>query len=107
MPKKRNRLAYFSENWETIWILKKSWPLNAVANHHTRVHAIHSVLDFCEKLGLEPDFEEETDPKGYHFSGTQTDQVRQIGNAVPCGFARALLTAHLTQNSTLSLTKAA
>lgn len=46
-------------------------------------------------------------PKGYSFSGSQKDQIRQIGNAVPCGFARALLTAHLTQNSTLILPKAA
>lgn len=41
-------------------------------------------------------------PKGYVFSGTQKDQVRQIGNAVPCGFARALITAALTQKESLN-----
>lgn len=29
-------------------------------------------------------------PKGYRFTGTKTDIVKQIGNAVPCGLARAL-----------------
>jgi DNA (cytosine-5)-methyltransferase 1 len=29
-------------------------------------------------------------PSGYDFAGTKTDQVKQIGNAVPVGLARAL-----------------
>ena len=38
-------------------------------------------------------------PKEYQFTGTKTEVVKQIGNAVPCGFSRALIAAHLTQNA--------
>ena len=41
-------------------------------------------------------------PAGYKFSGTKTEAVRQIGNAVPCGLARALVTAVLSQNAQTS-----
>lgn len=36
-------------------------------------------------------------PAGYRFAGNKTEIVRQIGNAVPCGLARALVTAVLSQ----------
>lgn len=38
-------------------------------------------------------------PRDYQFTGTKTEQVKQIGNAVPCGLARALVTAALTQQA--------
>jgi DNA (cytosine-5)-methyltransferase 1 len=38
-------------------------------------------------------------PPTYKFTGTKKDITRQIGNAVPCGFARALIGAFLTQSS--------
>jgi DNA (cytosine-5)-methyltransferase 1 len=38
-------------------------------------------------------------PADYRFTGTKSDQVRQIGNAVPCGFAKAIVAAQLTQDS--------
>jgi DNA (cytosine-5)-methyltransferase 1 len=41
-------------------------------------------------------------PKGYRFTGNKSDQVKQIGNAVPCGLARAIVAAVLTQNSDVS-----
>ncbi|MEM9236787.1 MAG: DNA cytosine methyltransferase [Verrucomicrobiota bacterium] len=37
-------------------------------------------------------------PKGYEFTGTKTDQVKQIGNAVPRRLARAIVGAVLSQN---------
>jgi DNA (cytosine-5)-methyltransferase 1 len=38
-------------------------------------------------------------PRGYHFTGTKTDQVKQIGNAVPRRLARALCAAVVSQNA--------
>lgn len=35
-------------------------------------------------------------PKSYRFTGTKTEAVKQIGNAVPCGLARAIVTAALS-----------
>lgn len=37
-------------------------------------------------------------PSGYRFAGTKSDAVRQIGNAVPCGLARALVNAVLKED---------
>jgi DNA (cytosine-5)-methyltransferase 1 len=37
--------------------------------------------------------------KDYKFTGTKTEQVKQIGNAVPRHLARALVAAVLTQNN--------
>lgn len=34
-------------------------------------------------------------PEGYRLAGNQEDQIKQIGNAVPPGFAEALIGAHL------------
>jgi DNA (cytosine-5)-methyltransferase 1 len=36
-------------------------------------------------------------PNNYRFTGTKTDQVKLIGNAVPCNLARAIVTAALDQ----------
>jgi len=41
-------------------------------------------------------------PRGYKFTGTKTEQVKQIGNAVPCGLSRALVTAQLSQQATVT-----
>lgn len=41
-------------------------------------------------------------PAGYQFTGTKTDQVKQIGNAVPRRLARALVAAVLSQSSDVS-----
>lgn len=37
-------------------------------------------------------------PADYQFTGTKTEQIKQIGNAVPCGLARALVAAVLNQS---------
>lgn len=37
-------------------------------------------------------------PRGYRFAGTKSDAVRQIGNAVPCGLARAIVNAVLNED---------
>lgn len=41
-------------------------------------------------------------PADYRFSGTKTDQVKQIGNAVPRRLARALVAAVVSQNADVS-----
>jgi len=41
-------------------------------------------------------------PDNYLFKGTKTQVVKQIGNAVPCNLARALVLAALTQNNDIS-----
>lgn len=38
-------------------------------------------------------------PKDYRFHGNKTEVVKQIGNAVPCGLARALVSAVLAAQS--------
>ncbi len=38
-------------------------------------------------------------PKDYKFSGNKTQVVRQIGNAVPCGLARAIVLAAVGQDA--------
>lgn len=40
--------------------------------------------------------------RDYKFTGTKTDQVKQIGNAVPRRLARAIVAAALSQNSDVS-----
>ena len=42
-------------------------------------------------------------PKGYQFKGTKTQIIKQIGNAVPCNTARALVKAVLTQNPQIGI----
>jgi DNA (cytosine-5)-methyltransferase 1 len=41
-------------------------------------------------------------PVGYKFSGTKTDSIKQIGNAVPRNLARAIVLAALNQSSDIS-----
>jgi DNA (cytosine-5)-methyltransferase 1 len=38
-------------------------------------------------------------PRGYRFSGTKTDIVRQIGNAVPCGLAFSLVASAVSRDA--------
>lgn len=38
-------------------------------------------------------------PTDYQFTGNKTQVVKQIGNAVPCGLARSLVTAVMTANN--------
>lgn len=38
-------------------------------------------------------------PKGYKFVGNKSEVVKQIGNAVPPGFANALLSAYLEESA--------
>lgn len=39
-------------------------------------------------------------PADYYFAGTKTEKVKQIGNAVPPGFAKALLETILDNQNT-------
>jgi DNA (cytosine-5)-methyltransferase 1 len=41
-------------------------------------------------------------PGDYKFEGNKTETVKQIGNAVPCGLAEALVLAVMTQNPIVS-----
>lgn len=41
-------------------------------------------------------------PAGYKFSGTKTDSIKQIGNAVPRNLARAIVLAALNQSSDIT-----
>jgi DNA (cytosine-5)-methyltransferase 1 len=58
---------------------------------------IHFRMLQPHELGLANGF-----PKGYIFTGTKTDQVKQIGNAVPRRLARALVGAVISQNPDVS-----
>lgn len=42
-------------------------------------------------------------PVGYQFSGTKSDAVKQIGNAVPRNLSRAIVLAALNQNPDISM----
>lgn len=53
---------------------------------------IHFRMLQPDELGLAQGF-----PADYQFIGNKTQVTKQIGNAVPCGLARALVTATLTQ----------
>lgn len=46
-------------------------------------------------------------PTGYRFAGNKTQQIKQIGNAVPCGFARALVGAALREKLQVAREEAA
>lgn len=46
-------------------------------------------------------------PKDYKFTGNKTEQVKQIGNAVPCGLSEALVLAVMTQNPKVNAVKEA
>jgi DNA (cytosine-5)-methyltransferase 1 len=41
-------------------------------------------------------------PRGYLFEGNKSEQVKQIGNAVPCGLARALVLSVMSQRNDIS-----
>lgn len=76
---------------------------HALVQPEIRVDGESYVLDFLFRM-LQPHelAAAQGFPRDYTFTGNKTDQVKQIGNAVPCGLARALVLAVLGQNEDVS-----